>query len=64
MPDTPYTQGFKAGMAWREAEITKLLEEKAAALSKIDTGHGHGSELMSIRVKTMESVIALIKGEK
>lgn len=25
MADTPYTEGFKAGMAWREAEIIKQL---------------------------------------
>ena len=30
--DTQYTQGFKAGMAWREAEIIKLLEEHDAAI--------------------------------
>lgn len=24
--DTEYTKGFRAGMAWREAEIIKLLE--------------------------------------
>lgn len=86
MPDTPYTQGFKAGMAWKEKEqmakrsfleeaiyqaklkeqdrVVTLLEEKVASLSKIETGHGYGSELMSIRIKTIESIIDLIRGEK
>lgn len=30
--DTQYTQGFRAGMAWREAEIVKLLEDTIAQI--------------------------------
>ena len=47
--DTEYTKGFKAGMAWREAEIIKLLEE----LDDYDWIEIHTAKL-----------IALIKGEK
>lgn len=33
MTDTQYTAGFRAGMAWREAEIIRLLEEADSACS-------------------------------
>jgi hypothetical protein len=36
MPDTPYSDGFKAGMAWREIEIIKLLENALGDMRPID----------------------------
>ena len=54
--DTQYTQGFKAGMAWREAEIIKLLKEDAGDWHEIaercESGFCHCN------------AIALIKGEQ
>lgn len=47
MSDTEYTKGFKSGMAFREQEIIKLLEE-------LDD-----EEWMGIN----QNFIALIKGE-
>lgn len=46
--DTPYTQGFKAGMAYENERIIKLLESI----------EGHGW----IKIQFM-NVIELIKGE-
>jgi len=43
--------------------IIKLLENKNAALQDIETGHNAGSEINSIRTKTISSIIELIKGE-
>ncbi len=52
------------GKQQEQERIIKMLEEKAAVLENIQAGHGYGSELNSIRTKTISSVIALIKGEK
>lgn len=54
--DTEYTKGFKAGMAWREAEIIRLLEGEKFILPE---GVDEGLTLMPI-----QEAIALIKGEK
>jgi hypothetical protein len=48
--DTQYTQGFKAGMAWREAEIIKLLN---------DLVNKYGDEYWHV-----DRLTALIKAEK
>lgn len=57
--DTQYTQGFKAGMVWREIEIIKLLkqvnEENTRPNLKPD------SDLPTFNTRQL---IALIKGEK
>lgn len=52
------------GMAIEQKRIIKLLEEKVVALMQIRTGHGYGSELMSVRIKTLETAIALIEGNE
>lgn len=52
--DTAYTAGFKAGMAWREAEIIKLLESDPEEMLYWGGGLRAG----------YETAIALIKGEK
>ena len=52
--DTEYTAGFRAGMAWREAEIIKLLEET------IIKGGNHGWSISTIIGILKEE----IKGEK
>jgi hypothetical protein len=31
MPDTPYTEGFKAGLEWEKKRIIRLLEEADSA---------------------------------
>lgn len=54
---------WNLAIAAEQERITKLLEDKAAVLENIETGNGYGSELNSIRTKTLSSVIALIKGE-
>lgn len=51
------------GREQERERIVRMLEEKAAVLEKIEAGHGYGSELNSIRTKTLSSVIELIKGE-
>lgn len=56
MPDTPYTDGFKAGMVWREIEIIKLLENALGDMRPIDK-HSVGV------YDGIEHAIALIKGE-
>jgi hypothetical protein len=33
--DTEYTKGFKAGLAWEQERITKLLENKKTILEKM-----------------------------
>ena len=33
--ETEYTKGFRAGMAWREAEIIKLLEKTESAFADL-----------------------------
>ena len=53
MADTPYTEGFKAGMAWREAEVIELLKA-ARSVFRPDT----------LSYDTMTGLIGLIKGEK
>ena len=56
--DTEYTKGFRAGMAWREAEIIKLLE-------KHDKQTKAGSTDMAIKYRSaVLACIALIKGEQ
>ena len=56
--DTEYTKGFKAGMAWREAEIIKLLEENLESWEEgIVFRKGYN-------IANVPSLIALIKGEK
>lgn len=54
--DTQYTQGFKAGMVWREIEIIKLLEDSLKGCSVYDCERCD-------EVKGLSSAIALIKGE-
>ncbi len=49
--DTPYTQGFRAGMAWREAEIIQLINDL-------------GPRIIQGASWDKEYLIALIKGEK
>jgi hypothetical protein len=49
--ETQYTQGFKAGMAWREAEIIKLIRD-------------FGPVIIQGASWDQEYLIALIKGEK
>lgn len=51
------------GKQQERERIIKMLEEKAAVLKNIEAGHGYGSELNSIRTKTLSSVIELIKAE-
>ncbi len=53
--DTEYTQGFKAGMAWREAEIIKLLKELW------ETTYAQGPNYPGSNA--VLTAIALIKGE-
>lgn len=52
--DTQYTQGFKAGMVWRETEIIKLLETNEPCKMK---GTHHDVGFCSCLA------IALIKGD-
>jgi len=56
--DTEYTKGFKAGMAWREAEIIKLLEDSMAKCSQNKKPEG------CVACYGQRDAIALIKGEK
>lgn len=46
--DTEYTKGFKAGLAWEQERIIKLLEENSFA------------DWIEIQ---LDNLIALIKGE-
>lgn len=57
--ETEYTKGFKAGMAWREAEIIKLLEEQRVLCSDEKC-----CWLATEYSCDCEKTIALIKGEK
>jgi hypothetical protein len=57
MPDTEYTKGFKAGMAWREAEIIKLLDSIIQVTSANQTDEVCKNDALC-------EAIALIKGEK
>ena len=50
--DTEYTKGFKAGMAWREAEIIKLLIEEGVLKPRTNENEND------------QQIIAAIKGEK
>lgn len=52
--DTEYTKGFKAGLAFREEQIIKLLLDEYTKLS--NSGHWAGSNYYL-------TAIALIKGE-
>lgn len=67
--ETEYTKGFRAGMAWREAEIIKLLEEHAeqefADNYARDDGTYH-EDVCNLCAKWngLGVAIALIKGEK
>lgn len=58
--DTEYTKGFKAGMAWREAEIIKLLEERAKDFLRSEYDRWLRNEVV---IFDTEGLIALIKGE-
>jgi hypothetical protein len=62
--ETEYTKGFRAGQAYEMQRIIEMLEGAELLLAGIDTGHGAGNELMSVRVTTIQRVIELIKGEK
>jgi len=62
--DTEYTKGFKAGMGFEQERIASLLEQHKERLSSIETGNSASSGNMAIRVSTIGTVIALIKGEK
>lgn len=52
------------GMKIEQKRIIKLLEEKIIALMQIESGHGYGNEIMSVRIKTLETAIALIEGNE
>lgn len=56
--DTQYTQGFKAGVAWREAEILKLLEDSMAKCSENRKPEG------CVACYGQRDAIELIKGEQ
>lgn len=65
MSDTPYTQGFKAGMQFREDEIIKLLEEtirKSNQELNVIDGNWYPAALKM--QNDLANFIALIKGEK
>ena len=55
--DTEYTKGFKAGMAFEQERIIKLLEEMPTKAIKTE----HGSQILSLELK---DIIALINGEQ
>jgi len=57
--DTQYTQGFKAGMAWREAEIIKLLEKQ----KKIYSSPKYSTTGGFLENFALNQAIELIKGE-
>lgn len=57
--DTEYTKGFKAGMAWREAEIIKLLEEHLG----FDYEVGIYDPESNCQLNP-DHIIALVKGEE
>jgi hypothetical protein len=59
-----YNTGVKVGIAYEQDRIIQLLETKKTALENIDTGHAQGSEINSIRTKTIEAIIEYIKGIK
>lgn len=57
--DTQYTQGFRAGMVWREAQIIKLLEEwRNGLLSLQDLPN------VVVSVRSIDGIIETIKEEK
>lgn len=63
--DTEYTKGFRAGMAWREAEIIKLLDEGRAEGNWCQrTEHCNHSLTCHEVWDWLENAIALFKGEK
>lgn len=57
--DTQYTQGFKAGMVWRETQIIKLLEEWRNGLLSL-----HDLPNVVVSVKSIDGIIQMIKEEK
>lgn len=62
--ETEYTKGFRAGMAWREAEIIKLLEDNDEELiGIISDWFDYGLDHEAGRAYKNRA-IALIKGEK
>lgn len=63
--DTEYTKGFKAGLAWEQERIIKLLEErKAEILSKQDADDlAMDLWVDGIVIRSIDYEIELIKGE-
>jgi hypothetical protein len=59
--DTPYTQGFKAGLAWERERIIKLLLEHQPEVG-VDSGFVYCSCGIS-EIWYTEHSIELIKGE-
>jgi len=54
---------IERGKIVERERIIKLLENTKTVLEGINTGHNSGSEINSIRTKTIGSVIDLINGE-
>jgi hypothetical protein len=61
--DTEYTKGFKAGLAFREEQIIKMLENDQTDCLCDDCYTNRATEV-PFEVKHNEYIIALIKGEK
>jgi hypothetical protein len=53
---------IERGKIVERERIIRLLESKKVALEAIDLGHAKGSEINSIRTKTISSILELIKG--
>ncbi len=55
--DTEYTKGFRAGTAFEQERIIKLLEEQCEWLTQNNWGANH------IKAANFKDAIELIKGE-
>jgi len=61
MTDTEYTKGFKAGLAWEQERIIKLLEEHITYYD--DSGFDFCDLCGRLTVSTQNHLIELIKRE-